>query len=107
MHHVRTTSLTHSLGGRYSARFSILMFVATIVNRLASILILAPVVRIWDRRLALPLREQLAFAVAGMIRGNIAWAQALQVCISSPFLSVVVADVCINPSIHPFLFFVY
>ena len=46
----------NSLRGRYSPRFSLLLFLALVAIRLATVLALAPLVRRLDRRLALPLR---------------------------------------------------
>ncbi len=66
------------MSGRYSSRFSFLIFLSVMGARLASVLLLSPVVRLWDRQVALSFKEQLALAVAGMIRGNVSWAQALQ-----------------------------
>jgi len=67
------------LSGKYSSRFSLLVFVSLCVVRLLVVGLLSALVRWWDGRVALSLKEQLALAVAGMMRGNVSWAQALQV----------------------------
>lgn len=69
----------HSLRGRYSPRFALLLFLALIAARLLTVLALSPFIRRLDPRRALSIREQLALAAAGMLRGNVSWAQALQV----------------------------
>jgi hypothetical protein len=72
-------TLMHRLSGRYNIRFSLLMFAAVLVCRLVTALLLFCVVLLWTGRPPLPRRQLLLFIVAGMIRGNVSWVQALQV----------------------------
>jgi hypothetical protein len=55
------------------------MFAAVLVCRLVTALLLFCVVLLWTGRPPLPRRQLLLFIVAGMIRGNVSWVQALQV----------------------------
>ncbi|TFJ82750.1 hypothetical protein NSK_005943 [Nannochloropsis salina CCMP1776] len=96
------------LRGRYSLRFSFLLFLALAGIRLLGVFLLTPLLRLWDPRLVLPFREQLAFAVAGMVRGNVCWAQALQVGstdqeIASTVLVVVLLGLAVFEVLLPLL----
>lgn len=55
------------------------MFLAVGLWRLVTTLALSLAMQRWTGRRAMPWRDLMALAVAGMVRGNVSWAQALQV----------------------------